>query len=194
MLRSSVRLSPDAGGAHLVAAPVVAVRGMPRCRRGRVSVLLPSSGGFNHLLLAGKAICRCPSRATARSTVGNPANVGLTGSYQTEGAHGRLPWVCRKHIGSVHVLCKNNAAVTLHCAGQQFGVHQLRRLAASLPCPDASRSSPAAEHLALSRDTAAEQAHAENGRQRSHFYRALAVRDADDRPPKRGHHPQRRSL
>src|SRR6516225_8611741 len=35
MLRSSVRLSPDAGGAHLVAAHVVAVRGMPRCRRGR---------------------------------------------------------------------------------------------------------------------------------------------------------------
>src|SRR5215831_3987161 len=121
-------------------------------------------------------------------------NVGLTGSYQTEGARGGLPWVCRKHISAVHVLCKNNAAVTLDCAGQQFGVHQLRRLAASLPCPDAPCSSPAAECLALGRDAAAEQARAENGWQRRHLYRALAVRDADDRPPRRGHHRQRRSL
>jgi hypothetical protein len=41
--------------------------------RACVSVLLPSSGGFNHFWLVAKAICRCPSRARARSY---PANVG----------------------------------------------------------------------------------------------------------------------
>jgi hypothetical protein len=44
--------------------------------RACVSVLLPLSGDFNHLGLVAKAICRCPSRATARSLPRNRRESG----------------------------------------------------------------------------------------------------------------------
>ena len=65
VLRSSVRLSPDAGGAHLVAAPVVAVTG------AQMQVELVDNGGATARASAAVDLTRrtCPAVAIRLSVL-----------------------------------------------------------------------------------------------------------------------------
>jgi hypothetical protein len=59
--------------------PIVGISASPSENLKRLKTYYASAAGFDHLLLAAKAICRCPSRSErdpGLETSGNPANAG----------------------------------------------------------------------------------------------------------------------